>query len=190
MTSNLKYRAGFGWMGVVLIAAMIVIALVTSGVIRFAAAAATVAIFLFMAYQWRKWNKRGWHQVHFRAMLVYASTTGEEMARAESEGQPFSKVNACRTLARAMVGREREANADAMVDALVREQGSYFADLVEKHGVKASPELDAKALKTITETVRQFEFGPELVIANVVENSFGGEEAARYVMALLTKEAH
>ena len=31
--------------------------------------------------------------------------------------------------------------------------------------------------------------GPQLVIANIIENTFGGEEAARYAIALATRKA-
>jgi hypothetical protein len=37
--------------------------------------------------------------------------------------------------------------------------------------------------------MRELDFGPQLVIGNIVENAFGGDEAARYVIALITEEA-
>ncbi len=50
--------------------------------------------------------------------------------------------------------------------------------------------LDPKTAKLIADKIRGLEFGPQLVIGNIVENTFGGEEAARYVIALVTGKAH
>ena len=52
-----------------------------------------------------------------------------------------------------------------------------------------SPDLDPAADHMIVEKVRDLEFGPVLVIGNIVENTYGGEEATRYVVALLNRRA-
>jgi hypothetical protein len=57
-------------------------------------------IFVFLIYQWRKWNKYGWQQIHYRSMLAYAAIARREAARAQQEGREFSKINACHALAR------------------------------------------------------------------------------------------
>jgi hypothetical protein len=89
-----------------------------------------------------------------------------------------------------MVGHGREANADAMIQELVKECGDYFAELLEKYAGRVAPELDLETVRMIADKIRQLDFGPQLVIGNIVENTFGGEEAARYVIALVTKKAH
>jgi hypothetical protein len=38
--------------------------------------------------------------------------------------------------------------------------------------------------------VTQIDFGPQLVIGNIIENTYGGEDAARYVVALITRKVY
>ena len=76
-----------------------------------------------------------------------------------------------------------------MISELVVECGAYFADLIEKYGTQAAPKLDTKTIHLISDKIRELEFGPQLVIGNIVENTFGGHEAARYVIALVTGKA-
>jgi hypothetical protein len=189
VASSLKWRAGFGWGALSLFATATVLALFTAGPVRTAATVLGLLALVFIAYQWRKWNKRGWQQVHYRAMLVYATIVGRERATAQHEKRSFSKVNACRSLARAVVGSGCEANADAMINALIQERGGYFTHLVETFGETACPKLDPEVLRVIAEKIGELDFGPELVIGNIVENTYGGEEAARYVVALVTGKA-
>jgi hypothetical protein len=188
--SRLRWRAGFGWIAVTLLVITGAMAALTGGIVRVFAVAAALLILLFTIYQWRKWTKRGWPQIHHRAMLAYAQIAGQEAVRAEQENQKFSKTGACRSLALAMVhGKWQQASIDVMISALEVEGGAYFADVIEKYGVEANPRLDAEAIHAIGDKVRRLELGPQLVIGNIVHNTFGGKEAARYVIALATGKA-
>lgn len=186
---SLYQHAGFGWMSVVLLIAMIVVAVISSGFLRVVSLAAASLVLVFTIHRWRRWNKHGWPQVHHRAMLIYAAIAGLEAGEAKRENRQFSKVAACRALAHALVGEGQQPSVDAMITGLAQERGNYFADLVQKFGARAAPKLDAKTLHIVSEQLRELDFCPQSVIGNIVENTFGGEEAARYVIALLTKKA-
>ena len=77
-----------------------------------------------------------------------------------------------------------------MICGLVAERGGYFADLVRKHAGRATQNFDLKTVHLVADKIHDLDFGPQLVIGNIVENTFGGEEAARYVIALVTEKAH
>jgi hypothetical protein len=191
VVSGLRWRAGFGWIAVALLLVPSATAVLTRGTVRTVAVTAALLVLLFIIYQWRRWNRRGWPQVHHRAMLAYAQIAGFEAGRAQQENREFNKTEACRSLALGMIqGNWRQASVDAMIGGLLMEGGTYFADLLERHGARAVPNLNAEAIHFVADKIRGIEFGPQLVIGNIVENTFGGEEAARYVIALATGKAH
>jgi hypothetical protein len=95
------------------------------------------------------WNRPAWQKLHYRAIRVYAGITGAEAAASAREGRPFNKINACRALALAICGPEREANVDEMIRALAAEQGGYFAYLIDSFGAKVLPHLDNETLRLL-----------------------------------------
>ena len=66
-----------------------------------------------------------------------------------------------------------------MVDSLAIDRGAYFSDLLENYGTQADLNLNRELLDTITDKLRQIDLCPQLVIGNIVANTFGAEEAAR-----------
>ena len=188
--SRLMWMAGFGWVAVAVLAVPGITAILASGTARIIALSATFVIFLYNVYRWRRWNGRGWPAIHSRAMLLYAQIAGREAGLATQENREFSKVDACRFLALAMVsGNWKQASVDEMIDRLESLQGGYLADLIERFGTKVVPKLDKDTAALVTELLGRAEFGPQLIIANIIENTFGGEEATRYAMALARGKA-
>ena len=187
---TLKWKMGFGWPGPILVFLCTVVSVAVSGVGRIAAIIVASLSLAFIIYQWRKWNTFGWRQAHFRAMLMYATVAANQSVKAKQEGKKFSKFTAGLVLAQQMVGPERKANADAMTIELMLEGGKYFERIVTVYGKRADPLMDIEKINHIATRVREMEFGPQLVIANIIENTFGGEEAARYVFALVDGKAH
>jgi hypothetical protein len=123
-------------------------------------------------------------------MLLYAEIAGAEMGRASSAGREFDITSACHRLAAALVrGKWREPLADALIACLRTEAGAYFARLLQQHGREAHSRLDDETLQYLVEVANKVEFGPQLVIANIVENTFGSIEAAKYVIAVLSGRA-
>jgi hypothetical protein len=190
MTSNLKWRMGFGWGATLCLAGSMALAVFASGLLRLAGVAGVIIAGIFSIFQYKKWNSKGWRQIHFRAMLAYARCAGEESAEAQQQGRQFNRANSCRNLGIAISGWDRAANVEAMVLALEQEKGDYLARLIETNAEKLLPQLSPTELSEITNQLRRFELGPELVVANIVENTFGSMEAACYALALLTREAH
>src|ERR1700720_869945 len=122
-------------------------------------------------------------------MLLYAQISGLEARRAERENRSFNKIEACGTLALTMInGKWRYASVEAMIGGL-SEQGDYLADLLKQFGTRAAPKLGSETISLMAERLRLIEFGPHLVIGNIIENTFGGEEAARYAIALASGKA-
>jgi hypothetical protein len=72
-----------------------------------------------------------------------------------------------------------------MIFALQREQGSYLAALFEKHARELLPKADVEQVSNFSNVLRRVELGPQLIVANVVENTYGSLEAARHALALL-----
>ena len=189
MASNLKWRTGFGWGAVVMFVLGICLAVMTSGVTKWGGILLSLLSLLFSSYQFWKWNSSPWRKVHFRAALVYASLAGTEVARARASGDEFNEVNVCRELALALIGREKELNADAMIAALLQEQGAYYVRLLRPHIRQFLPNANDNEIESILNSINNGGFGGDLVVANVIENTYGEDEAARYAFAIFTKEA-
>jgi hypothetical protein len=190
MVSDLKWRMGFGWSAVLLFGGAIGLVVMTKGLPRWAGAVGIIIMGTFIVFQYKKWNTTGWRQIHFRAMLVYARCAGKESVRAKQAGEPFCRVNACRELGIAICSKNSVANVEAMVLALEEEKGNYLANLLEANAECILPKLSVNEVLKLADQLRRLEFCPELVVANVVENSFGSQEATRYAMAVLKREAH
>ena len=174
-----------GWGTVSIVAVFVVISLASSGIVRWSAIVMAIISFAFLVIQYKNWNTKGWRQVHGPAMLVYAGIAGEESARAQLANREFDRVRACRELGLRLTGKGREQNVEAMISALQHEQGNYLAALFERHAQELLPKINVEQVSSFSNVLRRIEFGPQLVIANVVENTYGSLEAARYSLALL-----
>jgi hypothetical protein len=184
----LKWWAGFDWNGLVFLLAALTVAAVARGPIQIFAATVALLSFLMIAWRTFRWNRKGWAQVHHRAMLVYADIARSEDLKARRENRTYNRIDAWTALGVAIAGRQSSKQGiDAMIHFLDTERGAYFARLVERHGAEPIPDDDARVW--LAEWARNVEFGPQLVIGHVVENTFGGAEAARYALALIRREA-
>lgn len=190
MTSNLKWRTGFDWGSVALLSIALGGSYITSGALRWLFAIIGGLVAMYMAHQYQKWNTAGWRGVHFRAMLAYARIAGQVQATSMAKNQPFDVVVACRELGLLLCGPGSEEAVDVMISHLLIERGSYLATVVGHHLDEVLPNLTQPSRAAIIERLQGVGFGPQLLIANVVKNSFGSCEAARYAVALVTGEAH
>jgi hypothetical protein len=186
MVSGLKWQFGFGWGSVSLFVTFVVICLTSSGIVCWITIVITILAFAFLVVQYKNWNTKGWRQVHGRAMQLYAPISAKEMFNAKRANREFNHAQACRELGLTLTGKGREANVDAMISALQQEQGGYLAFLFEGHARELLPKADVEQVSNFSGVLRRVELGPQLVVANVVENTFGSLEAARYALALLT----
>ena len=185
MASELKWRMGFGWEPV-LVAACLRSCLrslrpALHGGWRWWWLLARPATPL---YRYRKWNGRGWRRVHFRAMLAYSSIVRREDALARQAGRPFDVRVACSALGLLLCGEDKVAAVEAMLEELDRYEGAFLAGLVERHAAEVLPGASVELRRDVTARLRAIRFGPELVIASVIENIHGGAEAARYAVAV------
>jgi hypothetical protein len=189
MASDLKWRTGFGWGIIVLAASAGVAAWLVAGVSRWLAIAIALASVGYMLYQQRKWNRRGWQQVHFRAMLAYSGIAGREHAIARRSAREFDLHEACRQLGLLLCGDDNRAAVEAILRDLTTSQGAFLVGLVERHAAEILPGAPLELRRDVTARLRGVHFGPQLVIASVIENTYGGAEAALYAVALVTGDA-
>jgi hypothetical protein len=184
MASDLKWRTGFGWEPVLVFACAVVAAVTGTGFTRWVAAAVAAWAATYVVHRYRKWNGRGWRQVHFRAMLAYSNIVRREDALARHSGRPFDVRVSCSALGLLLCGEEKVTAVDAMLKELDRYEGAFLAGLVERYGAEVLPGASAELRRDVIARLRAVRFGPELVIASVIENIHGGPEAARYAIAV------
>ena len=184
MASELKWRTGFGWEPVFVFACAFVAASVGSGFTRWLGLAGAVGAAAYAAYRYRKWNGCGWRQVHFRAMLAYSNIVRREDALSRHSGRPFDVRLTCSALGLLLCGEDKVTAVDAMLKELDRYEGAFLAGLVERHAAEVLPGASADLRREVIARLRAVRFGPELVIASVIENIHGGPEAARYAVAV------
>ena len=189
MASDLKWRTGFDWGIVLLTVSAALVALLSDGILWWVGGGVTIAAAGYMLYQYRRWNRRGWRQVHFRAMLAYAGIAGRERERARQTGRVFDLNSACTQLALLLCGDDRQAVVDAMLNDLTHLQGAYLAGLVERYSAEVLPGAPYEFRRDVAARLRSMRLGPQLVIASVIENTYGGAEAARYAIAVATGDA-
>jgi len=143
----------------------------------------------YMVYQYRRWNGRQWRQVHFRAMLAYSGIAVREQANARDSGKLFDLGHACKQLGLLLCGEDKKSVVDAMLMELTSKQGGFLAGLVERHAAEVLPGAPFEFRRDVITRLRGVRLGPQLVIASVIENTYGEAEAARYAVALVTGDA-
>jgi hypothetical protein len=180
---------GFGPVSVVVLAAGLLGLALGGGVARVGGALLAVLAIMWMGYRYWQYNGSPWRRVHFRAMRYYARVAGVEAAQAEAEGREFDPKRACLLLGLVLCGEDKRLNVNAMVEALEEERGDYLAGLILAHGRGVWPGADDQKLARLADALRSTQLGPQLIIANVVENTFGATEAVRYVVALARGDA-
>jgi hypothetical protein len=189
LASDLKWRTGFGWAPVAILACALLAAWLVAGAARWLAITIALVAAAYMLYQYRKWNRRGWRQVHFRAMLAYSGISGREHAIARQSARAFDLDDACTQLGLVLCGDNNRAAVEVILRELTNRQGAFLAGLVERHAREVLPGAPFELRRDVTARLRSVRFGPQLVIAAVIENVYGGAEAARYAVALVTGDA-
>jgi len=186
--SALKWWAGFGWAGVAVFTAALAAVLFTEGAVQaFAAGTASLSL-VILTHRCVRWNSCGWPRVHYRAMLIYAELAHHEVRRAEQADRSFDRFAVWRDLAVAISrGQARKEAVEAMILALMSEGDAHFESLLENFDARALPETGAGL--QFADRVRAVIVGPQLVVCQIVENTFGPEEAVRYILAVLNNKA-
>ena len=183
MASDLKWRMGFGWETILLLVCSSVAAIVSTGASRWLALCVALGAGAHAFYHYRKWNGRAWRKIHFRAMLAYSGIVGREQAFAGQPGPPDVR-STCSALGLLLCGEDKRTAVEAMLAELDRYEGAFLAGLVERHAAEVLPGASAELRRDVASRLRAIRFGPELVIASVIENIHGGAEAARYAVAV------
>ena len=189
MPSTLQWRTGFGWGTLLLPVVTALTAVLATGPVRALALAVALAAGAYAGYRYWQWNASGWRKVHYRAMLAYAGIAARERSAAGQAGKEFDVRYACSELGLLLCGEENRPTVETMLADLSRLEGVFLAGLVERHGAAVLPGAPPDLRHDIIARLRRARMGPQLVIAWVIENTYGGREAARYAVALAAGEA-
>ena len=189
MASNLKWSMGFGWATVLSLALGLWLLIDGTGTLRLFGGLIAIVGGVYAVTQYRKWNSTPWRRLHFRGMLLYSRIVGRHSARGQGQQRDFDIVAACRELALAMTGPGKEVNVDAMIQALMQEKGRYLSQLLRPRAPEFFGGAEVSKVESLLKRVEELEFGPDIVMCNIVENTYGEEEAARYAFAICSGDA-
>ncbi len=189
MVSNLYWQFGFGWYHTIIMFSCIFFTYYLKGVPRGIFLTLSAFLIIFSLYRYYRWNNRPWRKLHGRGMLLYARYAGIEEAMSTREQRPFSVVIACTAMALDMCGVHKEPHVSTMVTALEEEKGLYFMHLINDYRQRIDCNISDLDLAEILESVIKVKMCPQLVIANIIENTYGAAEAAKYVIALSRGDA-
>ena len=84
----------------------------------------------------------------------------------------------CQQMALDMCGADKKENVKVMISELQDELGAYFLEILSSGYVTTTPDLINRASVD--------KMCPQLVIANIIDNTYGRETAAIYVLELFT----
>jgi hypothetical protein len=177
------------WRVVLLLVSVSALAVLSRGLVQWVAAVLAAAAAVYAVRRYRQWNGRGWRRVHYRAMLAYEGIAERERAAARQAGRQFELGVVCTELGLLLCGEGNRAVVDAILSDLAARQGTFLAGLVERHMTDVLPRAPFELRRDLTASLRALPFGPQLLIAFVIENTYGGAEAARYAVALVSGDA-
>lgn len=180
---------GFDWGPFALAVGALLGAWLSTGLMRGVLLGAALLAAAYMGYQYWTWNRPGWRRVHYRAMLAYSGIVERERVLARQSGGRFDPASAHAQLGLLLCGEENRAAIDTMLTDLTRTKGIYLASLVERYGGEVVPGMPFELRRDLIANLRNVPLGPQVVIAAVIENIYGGREAARYAVAVATGDA-
>lgn len=189
MSSSLYWRMGFGWTTVFFLVILLIGIISFKGVPKGISIALFILVSSYACYRVYSWNGSPWRRVHGRGMLVYATCAGSERATSLEENRDFSSELACYQMAIQICGANKEMEVSMMIGELSGEKGSYFANLIARFGKDVDARLTDDAIEALTDITRKIDLCPQLIIANIIENTYGQLEATRYSIAVLTGKA-
>lgn len=184
MFYDLKWRFGFGWFSVWLLILFVANVNSTTGFLKIVLILFSAITFFYMVYKYRKWNGSDWRKIHFRGMLLFSQLAEMEMATAKDERRDYDLKEVCRQLGIGICGKDKEINVNAMIEELYEENGGYCVRLIETF----CP--DHLILSDTLKLASKIDFSPQLVMCNIIENTYGEEEAIKYIEALICGKAH
>ena len=127
---------------------------------------------------WRHHNSDPIRSIHNKAMRIFAHYAGLEMAAAKRDGREYDVSVPCQQMALDMCGADKKENVKVMISELQDELGAYFLEILSSGYVTTTPDLINRASVD--------KMCPQLVIANIIDNTYGRETASIYVLGLFT----
>jgi hypothetical protein len=188
MVSSLYWQFGFGWYHTIIMFSCIFFTYYFKGVPRGIFLTFSVFLIIFSLCRYHHWNSTPWRRLHGRGMLLYARYAGIEKAISEKEQRSFSIEIACEAMALDMCGG-KGPQVSAMITALEKEKGLYFMHLINDYRQRIDCDISDLNLAEILKSIIDVKMCPQLVIANIIENTYGAAEAAKYVIALSRGDA-
>lgn len=186
---NISSFLGFGWIPIASAAALGFGTYYSTGWVRWMFYGCFAIMVLYMAKRYKTYSRQPWRRIHYRGMKIYANQAGREYDLAKKENREFEIIGPCRELAQKLFRQQKAGGfvADGLLADTSRK--AYFLELAKNHRQvfleNVKPEKHAAVLDGIRADLEASELGPDIVIAKAVEMSYGREEAARYLLALL-----
>lgn len=134
--------------------------------------------------RFRLYKREPWRRVHHRGFEIIRSLINADANSADGRRDPQLLT---RKLAQALLGDHAAA---ALPAAVFTETGrkEYYRQLVADFPLVFMQNLpiekQAEAQGNILQDIEASEFGPDIVIAAVIEKQYGRLEAARYLLAM------
>ncbi len=185
--SKIRYLCGFGWGTLILFAALLAISVHFTGPISWISSVLLTFVTCYMLYQIWKYNGSPWRRIHFRAMLLYAHAAGIESYLAEREKRSFQTGNACQSLANYYI--VDEVDAYSTISILDMFGGKHVADALINHKRELFPQINEELFKDMINHLYSLKLCPQIVIAKIIDQTYGEKETAKYAYALLTGDA-
>lgn len=156
---------------------------------------ALITLHLLSRYLYRLFPR--WRQIHNPLMFRYAVAAGEETAKAETEARDFDFASATLRMLSTVYPEKSEQDLDSLLHR-VEEKLQKFSDrpllaqLLTEQNPNAKMEQIDDILAKINALIQQEARRSLLVrwaIAEVVQDVFGSEERARYLLAVFNGKA-
>jgi hypothetical protein len=125
-----------------------------------------------------------WARIHYPAMASYVRIWESEVASASREGCQPSTARTLHELHAEYMPPRLSEDGELAVARLMAYNNTWLISLIDEH-----PHLVRDLVKSRPGLVKRlwaFDYSPQLVIALLIEEHYGREEAARYALALAT----
>lgn len=183
--SSLYWDKGFGMPTILINVILGTVTYLSSGMIQGIILSFLILSLIFTFYRYYHWNGSPRNRVNGRAMLLFTHHSGKELYRSKNENRPYDIAKPCYRMAVDMCGNEKILEITDMIRFLSDEKGNYFAYLIKNNAKNVFPTMGNTTIQNYITMTNRIDMCPQLVIAHVLENSYGPIEATKYVFDVM-----
>lgn len=187
--SRLYWMLGIGWPSVIFLTLIIVLSSFANGWVLWFYMIILALFFVLVIYRVYRWNGSPWRRIHFRGMLVFSSLAGKESAESRIENREYDiKIPIYRML-HIMSYKHGKELAEEIYDDIEVNGSDIYYHILDKHIRGLRPDLSDFDIIMLLHEASKSAISPYLALACLIEKKYGSMEAAKYVLALINKEA-